>query len=313
MRGGGNVSMDGSELKWPRNGFESFIDYISSFIHLNMNLGSEAACGRYHDKWMRRYQAAMEKWTTYDSAIWSVRCRQSLKLTFSATYFALAAIDARQAKVLASAYYLDYYSMLHAMWAVLFLHPDQTTTSITEINHSKLANVFHSSFSQGKNSILQYNAKEMAEGLRFMREYYSYRMPLNSPFDDVEELSSLHAHLGGFVKQSIQLANLHSHLVRKAAERRGSTGVAVPNFQREEFRSDFLRINGKEYQARGLRLLDPADEMAEAEFLTIGCDLVPLSLGYEHMFDNYMTYVSDSKPEYKIIKKTRSLVYGALF
>jgi hypothetical protein len=306
---------DDANRRWPRNGFEPFIDHISSFIHLNINLGSEAACHRYHDEWMRRYRAAMEKWTDYDVAIWSVRCRQSLKLSFSATYFALAAEDARQSKVLASAYYLDYYSMLHAMWAVLFLHPDQSVVSITDITHSKIANVFHSSFSHGKESILRYDAKKMAESLRFMREYYSYRMPLNSPFEGVKELSSAHAQLGGFVKQSIQLANLHSHLIRKAAERLSLGGVDIPYLQHDAFRNDFFRINGKEHLAHGLRLLDPADKMAEAEFLTRGCDLVPLSLGYEHMFDDYMTYTEgwDSRPNGEIIKRTRTLVYNALF
>ncbi|AIV79242.1 hypothetical protein X994_314 [Burkholderia pseudomallei] len=304
---------DDTSQPWTTNGFEQFFDYVSSFIHLNINLGSEVACRRYHDEWMRKYRSAMEKWTEYDVAVWSIRCRQSLKLCFSATYFALSAEEAREAKALASAYYLAYYSILHAMWAVLFLHPEQSVESLTTLTHSKMANVFHSSFSHGKGNILRYNAKEMAEDLRFLREYYSYRMPLNSPFHKAEVLSQVHIHLGGFVKQSIQLANLHSHLVRKTAERLELQGASVPDAQRDAFKNDFFRINGKEHLARELRLLDPADLQAQEEYLANGCDLVPLSIAYDHMFDDYMTYMDDDRPKYEIIQKTRRLVYGALF
>ena len=80
-----------SYLKWPRNSFEPLIEYVSDFIHFNINLGSASACHQCHDVWMRRYRGEMEKWTTYDIAVWCVRCRQSLKLAFSATYLALAA------------------------------------------------------------------------------------------------------------------------------------------------------------------------------------------------------------------------------
>ncbi|AJZ64172.1 hypothetical protein OI25_6112 [Paraburkholderia fungorum] len=301
---------------WPKGGFENFFEYVSSYIHLNINLDDDVSCRRYHDEWMGRYKSAIEKWTRYDVTIWSVRCRQALKLSFSATYFALAAKEAQKNKVLASKYYLSYYSMLHAMWAVLFLHPDLSLDAVTDITHSKIANFFHASFTQKKKGIITYNAKEMAENLRFMREYYSYRMPLNYPFGRAENISKTDIHLGGFVKQSIQLANLHSHILRKAAEKQGMSGAAcVPSEQHDIFRRDFFRINGKEHPTSDLNLLDPADSVARDEYLTRGCDLVPLSIGYEHMYDEFMTYADggDELPENEIIRETRSLVYGALF
>lgn len=243
-------------------------------------------------------------------AIWSVRCRQSLKLAFSATYFALSGKDARQANSLATAHYFDYYSLLHAMWAVLFLHPDESVKSVTDITHSKIMNVFHSSFAHGNGSIIQANARELAEDLRFLREYYSYRMPLNSPFEKANEFSKAHIYLGGFVKQCIQLANLHSHLVVKSASRLNLMSADVPRAECDAFKEAFFRINGKEHYSRGLRLLDPADQNAQLEFLTRGCDLLPLSLAYDHMFDDFMTYSGDERAN---IDRTRALVYEALF
>ncbi|UVF19992.1 hypothetical protein HPT29_002235 [Microvirga terrae] len=301
------------EKKWPRNGFEPYFDYVSNFLHLNINLGGPEGCKAYHDNWMRRYNSAMTKWSSYEAAIWSVRCRQSLKLSFSATFFALSADKVGSTTTIKSAeYYLAYYSMLHAMWAVIYLHPEQSLDHVTAITHSKIANVFHSEFASGTNPVIVENEKELAEDLRFLREYYSYRMPLNSPFAASPSLSLSYSRLGGFVKQSIQLANLHSHMIRKVAERIGKCSAAVSVSEQAAFRDAFFKINGKEHQPRGLRLLDEADMQAQSELITMGCDLLPLSLGYDHMFDNFMTWDQD-RPDEKMLQRVRSLVGNALF
>jgi hypothetical protein len=249
------------ERKWPRNGFEPLFDYISNFVHLNINLGGPKSCQTYHDNWMRRYTVAMAKWSTYDIAVWSVRCRQSLKLSFTATFFALGADEVGRQKIRVAEYYMAYYSMLHAMWAVVYLHPDQSTEHVTAMTHSKIANLFHSEFASGRSPIIVENVKELAADLRFLREYYSYRMPLNSPFEASPNLSVSYSRLGGFV---------------------------------------------------GLNLLDNPDMQALAEFVSMGCDLLPLSIGYDHMFDDFMTWDRD-RPDEKILQRVRSLVGNALF
>lgn len=299
--------------KWPRSGFEQFFEYRSSFIHLNINLGSASACRIYHDHWMGRYRAAMASWDDFEVAAWSVRMRQSLKLCYSATYFALASEEARGIGSLAAAYFLAYYSSLHAMWSVLFLHPNQGHDAVADITHSKLKNVFHSAFAGGKGQILQVDANALVDDLRFLREYYSYRMPLNAPVPDEDPSRTAHIHLGGFVKQSLQVSNLHSHLIRKAAERCGVQGAQVPLGREADFSELFFRINGKAHPSRGLRALDPADLQARREFLEIGCDLVPHSVACDHMLDDFMTYADENRPSTAIVDRVRSLVFGAFF
>lgn len=208
-------------------------------------------------------------------------------------------------------FYLAYYAMLHAMWAVLYLHPSQTLANVTSITHSKMANVYHADFASGKSRIIVEDVKALAEDLRFLREYYSYRMPLNSPFAAIPDLSVSYSRLGGFVKQSIQLANLHSHIIRKVGERIGKTGASLSPSDRDEFRAAFLAINGKRHEQRKLDLLDDADTEARNEALRHGVDLLPLSLGYEHMFDNFMTWEGDP-PEQAMLDRVRSLVGNAL-
>lgn len=299
------------------NKLSDYFEYLTDFHHLDINLGSDAGRQKYHDEWMKRYKAAMDTWETYDVAIWSVRCRQSLKLCFSSAYFSIEADRAKRDHVFASAYYLAYYSVLHAMWAVLYLHPEESVDNVTEITHSKIAKVFHSWFSQSNNSIIKYNSRKLAENLRFMREYYSYRMPLNYPFGGIKgNFDPDEFHHRGFVKQCIQLANLHSHLLRKAADRHKSAPAGVPYpFECERrFESDFFRINGKEHPDGVTKILDPADRTAFREYQRLGCELMPHSLAYEHTFDEYMTYAEGraGEPKAEVIQATQSFVYGAL-
>lgn len=299
-------------LDWPRDGLSTFFKYISNFIHLNINLGSPAACRKYHDAGMKRYRRVTATWSDYDVAIWAVRLRQSLKLAFSATYFALSSRELRDQRSMAASSYLAYYAALHAMWAVVYLEPDQSHERMPGISHARLADTFAAKFT-GPGAILQVDARTLVNDLRFLREYYSYRMPLNAPIDADGDIARAHIHLGGFVKQSIQLANLHSHLIRKAAERDGKQAASVPLADHRRFSDAFFLINGKEHAGRKLFALDPADRKAEREFLRQGCDILPLSLAYDHMFDDFMTYVDGSQPDYKIIDETRVLVGNALF
>jgi len=305
--------MAGAPTEWPRAGFESFFDYRSSFIHLNINLGSAAACRRYHDDWIGRYRAAMADWDNFEIAAWSVRLRQSLKLAYSATYFALASEEARGIGSLAAAYYLAYYSALHAMWSVLFLHPEQGHDAVADITHSKLKNVFHSAFAGGNGRILRYDASALVDDLRFLREYYSYRMPLNSPVPEEDESRRAHIHLGGLVKQTLQVSNLHSHLIRKAAERCKVQGAKVPAERLSEFCELFFRINGKAHPSRDIKALDPADLQARREYIEQGCDLMPHSVACDHMLDDFMTYADETRPSKEIVDRVRSLVFGAFF
>lgn len=313
IEGEGTLGLVKADPKqWPRTGFEAFFDSTTNFIHLNINLGSAAACQKYHDASMQRYRRAMANWSDYDIAVWAVRLRQSLKLAFSATYFALSSHELRAQRSMAASAYLAYYSALHAMWSVVYLESDQQHERLTGIGHSSLSETFANKFT-GDGNILRVNTRELVEDLRFLREYYSYRMPLNSPIDTDGEVAKAYIHLGGFVKQSIQLANLHSHLIRKAAERSKKQCAMVPLQEHRRFRELYFLINGKEHAGRRIRALDPADRRAEREFLTRGCDLMPLSWEYEHMFDDFMTYVDGSQPNHAMIVETRKLVGGAFW
>ena len=170
----------GTQVGWPHSGFEPLFEYVTNFIHLNINLGNEEACKKYHDQWITRYSKGALCWDEFEIAAWTVRLRQSLKLAFSGTYFALSSRELKDQGAIAASYYLAYYAAMHAMWSVVYLLPDLTHEKVTQVGHGTLTNIFAANFT-GSKAILQYDIKALVEDLRFLREYYSYRMPLNSP------------------------------------------------------------------------------------------------------------------------------------
>jgi len=301
-----------NQVRMAERGFEKHIGYASNFVHLNINLGGGQACSDYFGAWIGRYRKLMRDWDDLETMAWSVRTRQSLKSAFISTHFALAAREASEAGSLVTFYYLSYYAVLHAAWGVLYLHPDEKTAAIAKPTHSKLPNVFQSSFC-GRNGIFQYQIKDMMEDLRKRREYYSYQMPFNSPFDDASDARGATPSTGGIVKQCIQLANLHSHMIAEAADRENIRPLTVGAEHREPFTDIFRAINSKRHPAREGWFLEPADEAALQEFLTQGCDLFGHSVMFEHMSDQYMSYSGGGEADVAKAEMVRSLVYRALF
>jgi len=296
---------------WPRIGLERHVPYITGFFHLNINLGSASACTQYFSNWMGRYRKLMRGWDEYETAAWSVRLRQSLKSAFVSTHFALAASEAKATGSFVTFYYLSYYAVLHAVWGVLYLHPDENTAAIAKPTHSKLPNVFQSAFC-GPKGIIRYPIKEIMEDLRLRREYYSYRMPLNLPFNDERDAKSSTSNVGGIVKQCIQLSNLHSHLIMEAAEREKIHPVRIKADARQAFEEVFRAVNSQRHPVRGGWFLEPADERALNEFLTQGTGLTGHSIEFDHMYDEYMTYAGGGEADLDKAQKVKSLVYNAM-
>lgn len=299
------------EPKWPKFGLERHFDYVTNFTNLNINLGSANACTQYFSEWIGRYRKLMRGWDTNETAAWSVRLRQSLKSAFISTHFALAAREANEAGSRVTFFYLSYYAVLHAVWGVLYLHPDEKTAAIAKPTHSKLANVFQSAFC-GPKGIIRYQMKDVMENLRVRREYYSYRMPLNSPVDDEHDANKYTSSVAGILKQCIQLANLHSHLIVAAADREGVGAVRIQSNAREAFIDVFRAVNSQRHPVRDGWFLEPADERALSEFLTQGADFNGHSVMFDHMFDEYMTYVDREVADAAKAQEVRSLVFLAL-
>ena len=78
-----------------------------------------------------------------------------------------------------SYYFCLYYSLFHAMNALIYLNPNTPIKTVFRVSHHKLKNVFKSEFCNSK-SIFDNTTIELFENLKFKREYFSYNAPLFS-------------------------------------------------------------------------------------------------------------------------------------
>lgn len=299
-----------SQTSWPHVGLERHIEYASNFFHLNKALGGEQACADYFHRWRNRYLKVMKTWTALDTAIWCVRMRRSLKEAYTATYFALSAQHARRERLDETYYYLSYYAVFHGMWAVLLLHPEHRTEFVAQISHDKLGNIFSAEFCRGPTPIMSYDMRELVPALRFLREYYSYNMPMNHP--DAEHLPFGVASTGGIVKHCLQLANLHSHIVQNASQAAERFSTKVTPDLTTEFIGAYRLLSTRRLPKGGLLPLEPSDSNNFHELLERGCELYAHSIMQEHFDDEFMNY-GDPDVQSPIVAETRSKVWHAFF
>jgi hypothetical protein len=75
----------------------------------------------------------------------------------------------------------------------------------------------------------------------------------------------------------------------------------------------FRSFNSQRHPERDGWFLEPADEAALNEFVSLGCELYGHSVMFEHMADEFMTYSGGGAADIATAETVRSLVYRALF
>lgn len=294
------------------NGLENYTKYSGTFTNLNINLGSDKACSAYYSAWIHKYRKLIKSWDDAEAAEWAIRLRQSLKSIFVSAHFLAAAEEAKASGSYITFYYLSYYSLLHSLWGVLYLHPSEKTEAISKPTHSKISNVFHSEFC-GTNGIIKYPIKTIMENLRTLREYYSYRMPINSPFRNKEDAGRATSSVRGIFRQCTQLSNLHSLIISEAAERENMFSGNFVKGGQVDFIRTFRLISSQMDPNTGNPFLEPADERALYEFLTLGWELYGHSVTADHMVDEFMTYSGGGEADLHTVQKVIKLVAGSIY
>lgn len=125
--------------------FENRSEYSAvNFSLLNEKLGNASTVDAYYSNWMGKYAKVFRGCKARTVIDWDVRTSKSLKEVFTASAFFLEAKACRKINAWSSFYYLSYYSLFHALLANVYLLPEESMDSLSDINHSKLINVFNS-------------------------------------------------------------------------------------------------------------------------------------------------------------------------
>ena len=139
-------------------------------------------------KWLNDYSKISK--STDDKILidWTIREWRAIKELYASAIFFKEAEFSYKNRCMAACYFLLYYSLFHGMLSSLCYDVNLTLKEITEITHSKLGNIFKSTFCNGKTAIVHPQIYEDFLKFRYLREYYSYTPPLNMPMYDEEYL-----------------------------------------------------------------------------------------------------------------------------
>lgn len=270
--------------------FEKYSRYgNTNFCLLNAIMPDEKAQKIYYERWMTRYAKLFKDGNDENIIEWDLRTRKAMKEVLTSASFYVEATCVYKSSCFSASYYLMYYSLFHAMLSSLWLDDKQTIDNLIVINHSKIANCFFSNFCTPKQSLISNDIQDLWEDLRFLREYYSYSMPLNDMFDEELDIEKLTQKLKKKITQCFQITSLHSVMFENSFGKHGRL-VKINNDNWVFFWTLFDKVNGKKHSKTKTYLLDPADKSARSELINNACGIECITLDIEHHFDEFRGY-----------------------
>ena len=142
----------------------------------------------YYSQWCNRYKNAFLNISCDEYTYWPIRYYKSIWEMFSsATIFSEAKYCSNN-NCHVSFYFGMYYSLFHAMQALLYLSPTFKLDDLFRMSHFKVMNNFNSVYCC-KNQLFQ--DKEIISYFKLLkdkREYYSYNTPFNTINDDFNKI-----------------------------------------------------------------------------------------------------------------------------
>ncbi len=282
--------------------FERFSKYCNTnFGLLNGNMLDEKNQQMYYERWMRRYAELFKDNNEKIIIEWDLRIRKAMKEVLTSASFYVESTCTYKSNCFSASYYLMYYSLFHAMLSSLWLDNEQTIDNLVVINHSKVANCFFNNFCKPNQLLISNEIRDLWEDLRFLREYYSYNMPLNDMFDETLDIEKPSVKLKNNITQCFQVTSLHSIMLENSFKKHSRT-VKINDENWVFFWNLHEKVNGKKHPKKQTYLLDPADKYARSELIQYACGIECITSDIEHYFDEFRGYhgVVETEPDPKV-------------
>ena len=267
------------------------------------------SAGSFYAKIRKAYSIYFATADSLTEARYGIRYYRSKKLVYSSAQMREEARVSKANGLLVSYYFLMYYSLLQAMQSCLILSTDIDDEKALDLSHAKIKAYFRNNFCDVQCCPMDIDIIVLFDKLRNLREYFSYAMPFNV----CDEAVISEETVDHYLKSCYQLNNLMLCILNTLKH-------SVTCVQ-----SDLLEL--KKYLIRSCErldeeeLLDDADYFFWKEFKRYGgTDILPLSLAFDHDFDEYGTYDSsfyeksgmDRNCSALIISKALSSIYSAI-
>ncbi len=144
-------------------------------------------------------------------AEWKIRYYKSTWEMFSSAVLFTEAEFTYSQDCYVSFYFDIYYSLLHAMQALIYLSPSQNFESLFRMSHHKIKNCFSSLYCCKKQLFHDSGIIEFFEELKYMREFYSYNTPMNLIPDDIKRKLN---RCKSYVTALYQAISFHLYMIR---------------------------------------------------------------------------------------------------
>ena len=269
--------------------FEDYTKYVSSnFDHLNARVTSLADQKKYIETWKGKYSSHFKASPPEEAFLWNIRLHKGLKGLFSSSTHYQESLIAKESKCWSSFYFLSYYSLFHAFLSCVYLLPSEELRNLSEINHSKLLNIFKSHFCSEKPNIIDEKVCELFSVLKYLREYYSYHMPPNHFLYEHKDNVKPDKVLPEYLKACFQLASLLSELVESSFDKHHkeiSDRYSYYQFVREHY----CLVNSRKHPITNQHLLHYVDDVRLREAFEYPAP-VPFVIELEHFTDEFGHY-----------------------
>lgn len=289
-------------------------NYIMNFSEIENCLKDETTMRSYYERTKSKYITYFNNCDDIEIIKYDIRMKRSIKaMLHSATFYNESKI-ALENGLLGSYFFSLYYSVFHAIYGVLFLDVNQTFDKLEVINHSKLYKYFKSEYCSGKNKVINHNV-EVVELLKYLREYYSYSMPLNDFFLSDEKILNDIEGVEILLINCYQLTSLLSTIIEQSANKAGKISVKLNSNTKHEYRNYYMALNGKSNPYTQVVTLDPADENYLYEVNRYGIRLDRISILLDHYFDELRGYSSkiDDEDYYIMYLEASTKAYGLVW
>ena len=268
---------------------------------------------QFVDMWKGIYKKQFIDSAPCEGYVWNIRCYRALKEIFSSAAMFGESLVAKDSKCWASFYFTSYYSLFHAFLACVFLLPSESLEKLSDITHSKLLNIFRSSFCNGKFKIIDESICTAFSILRYQREYYSYQMPPNhflyENADNIQPDVVLPHHLYA----CYQLANLFSLLIESAFKKlHKDMEQTAQNFQ--FVKENFCLVNCRKHPITEKYQLHYVDKVRLKETFLYPAP-VSFIMELEHFSDEFGLYENSGFPQFADGKEfsPSRFIYDAIY
>lgn len=294
--------------------FQDLSEYVNvNFDRLDKFIPDTVKQKQYYQIQYNHYNKLFKASNDLAILLWDIRLQKALKEVFTSASFYIESLFCMQNNYLNSYFYLSYYSLFHAILSVLYLEPSLQIKDVFQIGHEKAINQFCSFYCKGKKQIMSDEIQKEFSLLRYYREYYSYSMPFNEFFSEIEGLKRPDDFLRERLMHCFQIASLLSNIMEKAS-RKYNDGIGnITSGNYKDFNEWFDKISGKPNPLNEKEyLLNFSDKLFKGHFLSgRGGQIWCFAIHLEHFHDEFNTYSSPYRnPELAV--KTIRFVYEAL-